>query len=150
MKSYAGIILVGSLLIAGCSEKETPTPPPPGTPATAPTVGNQPAVAPVAPPPVAAPAAPATPPPTTGSAPAAAPAAHSGPGLLDNVDKEYVHHLINLNNAYQSFRSVEMRSPRDLNEMVTAKRIDQIPPAPAGKMYKIDEPNLRIILVNQQ
>lgn len=60
-----------------------------------------------------------------------------------------MHHLVNLNSAYQSFRSVEMRSPKDLNELVTSKRIDQLPPAPTGKAYKIDEPNLRIILVNQ-
>jgi len=69
--------------------------------------------------------------------------------LLENVDKDYVHHLVNINHAYQDFRSIEMRSPKDLNELVTSKRIDQLPPAPPGKMYKIDEPHLRIILVNQ-
>lgn len=65
------------------------------------------------------------------------------------MNSEYLHHLVNLNSAYQAFRSIEMRSPKDLNELITSKRIDQIPPAPPGTQYKIDEPNLRIIAVKQ-
>jgi hypothetical protein len=146
MKLYAGVILAGSLIIAGCSEEKPVPPPAPVNPA--PAVGAQPVTSPVAPPPVSAPAAtPAAPPPGTAAITPAATA--KIPGLIDNVDKDYVHHLLNLNNAYQGFRSIEMRSPRDLNELVTSKRIDQLPPAPPGKMYKIDEPNLRVILVNQ-
>lgn len=104
------------------------------------------AAPPTAPPPAATSATPgATPPP-------GAPATQAGknvPGVLEGANAYSMADLVNLNNAYQAFRSVEMRSPRDLNELVTSKQIDSLPPAPGGKKFVIDEANLRIILVNQ-
>ena len=100
-----------------------------------------------APPPTATAAGSAAPPPAVG---ASAPAAGTSvPGVLEGANAFSVPDLVNLNNAYQAFRSVEMRSPRDLNELVTSKQLESIPPAPGGKKFAIDEANLRIILVNQ-
>lgn len=145
MKSIV-VLFAAGLLFSGCSDGgDSDVPAPSAVPAPA-TVDAQPSSdASAFTPPVASPVAL---PPTQPGQPAAAPAS-SGSGILDNVDKDYIHHLVNLNSAYQGFRSIEMRSPHDLNELVTSKRIDVIPPAPPGKIYKIDEPNLRIILVNK-
>lgn len=106
-----------------------------------------------APAPVAAPPPAVTSAGSVAAAPAAgtsAPAAgKSVPGVLEGANAFSAPDLVNLNNAYQAFRSVEMRSPRDLNELVTSKQLESIPPAPGGKKFVIDEANLRIILVNQ-
>ena len=39
--------------------------------------------------------------------------------------------------------------PKDLNELVTAKYIAQLPPLPPGKKFAIDESNIRVIVVDQ-
>lgn len=39
--------------------------------------------------------------------------------------------------------------PKDLNELVTAKYIAQLPPLPPGKKFAIDQASIRVILVDQ-
>ena len=146
-KSLYSVATAATILIAGCSDKEAAVPPAKSNaPAPAPSVAPAATTpAPVAPPPVA-------PPPTAATAPQTKDAANqttSGPGLLENVDKDYVQYLISLNNAYQEFRSAQMRSPKDLNELVAFGRIKELPPAPPGKRYFIDEPRLRIIAIKE-
>ncbi|HEY1173906.1 MAG TPA: hypothetical protein VGH19_21255 [Verrucomicrobiae bacterium] len=143
----ATLIAISSGLVGCGGDSDSGTPAPSAPPTAADVQVNQPQnTAAVTPPPAGAtaPEAPVAPPPGT-----PATSAPTGPGLLNNVEAEFLPHLVNLNNAYQSFRSIEMRSPKDLNELVTAKRLDQLPPTPPGKKYKIDEPNLRIIIVNE-
>lgn len=38
--------------------------------------------------------------------------------------------------------------PKDLNELVKAKFVPQLPPLPPGKKFAIDQANLRVILVD--
>jgi len=137
------------LLLTGCSDGDDAQPPAPLPP---------PAQADMAPPADASSVV-APPPPAVAADPAMAPAApapgastaidQNVPGVLEGANAFSMPDLVNLNNAYQAFRSVEMRSPKDLNELVTSKQIQAIPPAPGGKKFMIDERNLRIILVNQ-
>lgn len=146
MKKYFGYVVAVGLIVAGCSDNDSAVPAPNAAPAPS-AVGVQPAdsVSSVVPPPVTAPAAP---PPASPNQPSAAAApTSSGPGLLQDVEPDYVHVLININNAYQDFRSSEMRSPRDFNELLSSGKLKEMPPAPAGKRYFIDEPNLRVILI---
>lgn len=147
-------LLVSALTVAGCggkSDTDNAVPPPTSAPNNA-QVGTQSPVNPeVTPPPSSAtvsapPPAPVVPPPGTGDASSSA---SSGPGLLEGAPKDAVPDLINLNNAFQAFRSVEMRSPRTLNELLSSGQIKSLPQPPAGMRYYIDERNLRIILVKE-
>lgn len=135
-------LLVG-LCLAGCSQEEPAAPSAPAqqkadlAPVSTPMPGLQPP--PVVPPPNQA----QTP---VQAADSSTPAAGN---ILANVDANDRPALINLNAAYQSFFDVEMRWATDLNELVTSKRINELPAAPAGRRYAIDTVNHQVILVRQ-
>lgn len=92
--------------------------------------------------PVVAPVPVATP---TGAAAAAAP---SAPATEDAVTKfRNSSEFADLSKAYQVFYLQQKRHTTDLQDLVRAKYLRAIPPAPPGKSYAVDQKNLKVILI---
>lgn len=51
--------------------------------------------------------------------------------------------------ALREFRSVNLRFPKDLNELVTAGLLPKAPEPPNGKKFAIDQRNFQIVVVDQ-
>ncbi len=56
---------------------------------------------------------------------------------------------IKVTEAMQRFLERNNRLPRDFNELVTAKMLPSIPPAPPGKKYALDRKTLQVMVVDQ-
>jgi hypothetical protein len=53
-----------------------------------------------------------------------------------------------INSAIGDFAAANGRAPKNLNELVVAKYLQKVPPAPPGKKYDIDPVKRQVKLVN--
>ncbi len=84
-----------------------------------------------------------------GPTPLSAPADYVGAiGAAKNL-AEKTTGLASLNQAIQMFQAQEGRYPKDLDELVKAKLINQVPKAPYGKKFEYDAATGKVTVVNQ-
>lgn len=155
MKSLLCIFaLAVTLGVIGCGKKET------SSSAVSPAKsvsGSMPSLSqmaePAPPPAVAIPAPPGTPPPP-GAATAASDASSGGQanGLVAAVDSDgkVLPGEAMIQKAIEIYVEGLGKSwPKDLNELVQAKVLRAIPPAPPGKKWALDGKQYKVLLTNQ-
>ena len=65
------------------------------------------------------------------------------------VDGSLPGTLSDLTQAVRRFGMEKRRVPKDLTEVISAGYLAELPPAPAGKKFAIDEKKVQVVLVNQ-
>lgn len=80
--------------------------------------------------------------------PTAAPKAPAAPATEDAVAKfRNSSEFADLSKAYQVYYLQQKRHTTDLQDLVRAKYLRAIPPAPPGMSYAVDQKNLKVVLV---
>lgn len=155
MKSlFCVFALAVTLGVIGCGKKEAGSP---SVTPVKPATGSMPSLSQMAEPPpppvVAVPAPPGTPLPP-GAATAASDASSSGQanGLVAAVDSDgqVLPGEAMIQKAIEIYVEGLGKSwPKDLNELVQAKVLRAIPPAPPGKKWALDGKQYKVLLTNQ-
>lgn len=146
-----GLVLV--LGVGGCGKKEAAAPPVQTAKPTSSTMPSLATPAEAPPPAVVAPAplVPPPPPPPGGAKAVAASAALAN-GLVRTVDEQ--GQLLSAEKIIYKAIEIYVEGlgkpyPKDLNELVQAKVLQAMPPAPAGQKWALDNKQSKVVLVAQ-
>jgi len=83
---------------------------------------------------------------STPEAPAPSADAPSSPGAA--TDAQVAATLNDLTQTVRRYAAEQRRTPKDLNELITAGYLSALPPAPEGKRFALNK-NLQVYLANR-
>lgn len=71
------------------------------------------------------------------------------PAVTEGLSKQDMADLDNLSFLMRDYFNVNMAQPKDLNDLVKAGLIKELPTPPPGKTFMIDRKNNRVVVVNK-